>query len=51
MPSVGIKVMIWKILQNQKESPENDILAVGCYPEVCVRREKRVVAGKAELVN
>ena len=28
IPSAGINVRIWKILQNQKDMPENDMLAV-----------------------
>jgi len=31
IPSVGIRVMIWKILQNQNDIPEMDMLAVACF--------------------
>lgn len=31
IPSVGIRVMIWKILQNQNDIPEMDMLAVAFF--------------------
>lgn len=36
MPRVGIKVMIWKILQNQNERPAKDMFVVVLSEEVWV---------------
>jgi hypothetical protein len=49
MPRHGIKVMIWKTRQKMKDSPENDMMAVGRIAKVL--REKRCLLWSSCQLN